>query len=133
MKKYFIFPTMVKAFIFMMVVFFNSSTRAQLIRFDTTTFYFDQIKKGDKAECEFKFSNTDKQYPLSILKVTPSCGCMVVDYPKEPIKPGQTGVIKVKYDTQRTGVFSKTIYVLAPDLLEDKYTVLTIKGEVVGF
>ena len=133
MKKYFVFPTAIKAFFIIMALVFSHTAKAQMIRFDTTTIYYGKLSKGDNGEREFKFYNTDKQYPLSILKVTPSCGCMVVDYPKKPIKPGQTGIIKVKYDTQKTGFFSKTINVLASDLYENKYTELTIKGEVVGF
>jgi hypothetical protein len=40
-----------------------------------------------------------------------SCGCTVPEWPKEPIRPGQTGVIKIKYDTSRSGPISKTVTV----------------------
>ncbi len=59
---------------------------------------------------EFKFKNTGKE-PLIIYSATASCGCTVPTTPKEPIKPGETAVIKVHYDTKRQGNFEKSITV----------------------
>jgi hypothetical protein len=63
--------------------------------------------KGDGAR-EFVFKNTGTE-PLIITNAKGSCGCTVPEWPKEPIRPGQTNVIKVKYDTARSGPISKTV------------------------
>ena len=56
----------------------------------------------------FKFTNTG-QAPLMITSAKGSCGCTVPSYPKEPIMPGEANYIKVKYDTKRTGAFTKYV------------------------
>lgn len=46
---------------------------------------------------------------LVIDDVTTSCGCTTVEYPKEPIRPGQKRSLKVKYKSDRPEHFNKTI------------------------
>ena len=58
----------------------------------------------------FKFKNVGKS-PVIIEKVRSSCGCTVPKKPTDPIMPGATGEIEVKYATNRPGGFSKTITV----------------------
>jgi hypothetical protein len=65
--------------------------------------------KGDGA-CEFAFRNTGKT-PLVLTHVKSTCGCTIPEWPSEPIKAGEQGIIKVSYDTQRVGTFNKSIYV----------------------
>jgi hypothetical protein len=76
---------------------------------------------------EFKFKNTGKE-PLIIYSATGSCGCTVPTAPKEPIKPGETGSIKVHYDTKRVGSFEKTVTVSSNGKTPSK--TLKIKGTV---
>ncbi|MCX6275492.1 MAG: DUF1573 domain-containing protein, partial [Bacteroidetes bacterium] len=77
--------------------------------------------------CEFKFKNTGKE-PLVISNAKGSCGCTVPTWPKEPIMKGQTGVIKVHYDTKRVGAFTKTVTIESNSKTNPR--VLTIKGIV---
>jgi len=80
------------------------------IKFDKTVHDYGNLKQGDNGECEFKFVNNGKE-PLVISNCMGSCGCTVPSCPKEPILPGKSGVIKVKYDTQRVGPIYKTVTV----------------------
>ena len=59
-----------------------------------------------------------------------SCGCTVPQWPKEPIKPGETGIIKTTYDTKRIGAFTKTVTITSNAKTAEK--VLTIKGIIEG-
>lgn len=70
--------------------------------------------KGDGTR-EFVFKNTGTE-PLLITNAKGSCGCTVPDWPKEPIRPGQTGVIKIKYDTTRSGPISKSVTVTTNEI-----------------
>ncbi len=54
------------------------------------------------------FTNTGTE-PLVIKNARGSCGCTVPLYPKEPIMPGESDVIEIRYDTKRLGPFSKTV------------------------
>jgi hypothetical protein len=97
------------------------------IKMDKTTHDYGNIKQGENGECEFKFTNTGKE-PLVITNCQGSCGCTVPQCPKEPILPGKTGVVKVKYDTNRVGGIYKTVTVTSN--AKSGNVVLTIKGNV---
>ncbi len=97
------------------------------IKMDKTTHDYGNIMQGANGECEFKFTNTGKE-PLVITNCQGSCGCTVPQCPKEPILPGKSSVIKVKYDTNRVGGIYKTVTVTSN--AKSGNVVLTIKGNV---
>jgi len=97
------------------------------IKLDKTTHDYGNIKQGDNGECEFKFINNGKE-PLVITNCQGSCGCTVPQCPKEPILPGKSSVIKVKYDTQRVGGIYKTVTVNSN--AKSGNIILTIKGNI---
>lgn len=107
----------------------NPATPASLadLKMDKLTHDYGNIKQGDNGECEFKFTNAGKE-PLVITNCQGSCGCTVPQCPKDPILPGKSGVIKVKYDTNRVGGIFKTVTVNSNS--KSGNVVLTIKGTV---
>lgn len=104
-----------------------ASTSLADIKMDKLVHDYGNIKQGDNGECEFKFTNNGKE-PLVITNCQGSCGCTVPQCPKEPILPGKSGVIKVKYDTNRPGGIYKTVTVTSN--AKSGNVVLTIKGNV---
>jgi hypothetical protein len=56
----------------------------------------------------FTLTNTGKNL-LVIHDVNTSCGCITVDYNKEPVKPGSTLAIKVTYTAEHAEQINKTI------------------------
>ncbi|MGB6268125.1 MAG: DUF1573 domain-containing protein [Olleya sp.] len=106
----------------------NAQEKVAKIEFKETTIDYGVIEKGANGVRTFEFTNTGDA-PLMISKVSSTCGCTVPKKPTEPIMPGQTGEIEVKYDTKRLGHIRKTITVLSN---ADTPTVsLKIKGEVI--
>ena len=97
------------------------------ITFESETIDYGTIVQGSNGAREFKFTNTGKE-PLIISNCKGSCGCTVPNCPKEPIAPGESGVIKVKYDTKRLGAFTKTITVKSNSKTPSK--IVRIKGKV---
>lgn len=97
------------------------------ITFESLEYDYGNIYKGDNGECTFKFKNTGKA-PLTITNCRASCGCTVPSWPKDPIAPGKTAVIKVKYDTNRIGTINKSITV-SSDAVNNS-VVLHIKGHI---
>lgn len=73
-------------------------------KFAETSFDFGTIKQGDKVTHEFSFTNTGES-PIIISSASATCGCTVPEYPAEPIKPGEQGVIKVVFNS--AGKFGK--------------------------
>jgi hypothetical protein len=81
----------------------------------------------ESSRCEFNFVNTGKE-PLIIEKCKGSCGCTVPEWPKEPIAPGETGVIKVNYDEKRVGPYTKSITITSN--AKTSPMVIKIKGKI---
>ncbi len=65
---------------------------------DSTTFSFDTIKEGDKIHHAFLLKNTGTKN-LLIANAFGSCGCTVPEFPKDPVKPGDTATIKVTFNS----------------------------------
>ena len=99
-----------------------------VMAFETETVDYGVIEQGSDPYRVFKFTNTGNA-PLIITNAKGSCGCTVPTYPKEPIGPGETSEIKVRYDTNRRGKFTKRV-TLTTNAGEEKQ-MLTIQGEVV--
>jgi hypothetical protein len=97
------------------------------ITFDFTTHDYGTIPFNGDGTVEFKFTNTGKA-PLILSNCQSSCGCTVPEWPKDPIPPKGKASIKVKYNTNRVGPFTKTVTVTSN--APDSPTVLTIKGTV---
>lgn len=95
--------------------------------FEVTTVDYGTIDKGSEPLRKFKFTNTGNE-PLIIKNAKGSCGCTVPKYPQEPIMPGESNFIEVRYDTQRVGAFNKTVTITTNEAADTK--TLTIKGEV---
>ena len=99
------------------------------IKFEGSEHDYGTITQGANGDCVFKFKNTGNE-PLIISDVRKSCGCTTPTWSKEPILPGQSGVINVGYNTNNIGQFSKTITVLSN--ATNATVTLTIKGNVVA-
>jgi len=96
--------------------------------FEDTEFDFGTVNEGDIVNHTYLFTNTGKS-PLVIDKATASCGCTVPDWPKQPIGPGETGEIKVMFNTSnKPNQQIKTISIIANT--EPTLTRLRIKGFV---
>jgi hypothetical protein len=98
-----------------------------IMTFDVTTVDYGNIDKGSEPLRKFKFTNTGNE-PLIIKNAKGSCGCTVPKYPQEPIMPGESNFIEVRYDTQRAGAFNKTVTITTNEAADTK--TLTIKGDV---
>jgi hypothetical protein len=102
---------------------------APVMAFDADVIDYGTIEQGADGVREFKFKNTGKE-PLIISNATGSCGCTVPTWSKEPILPGKTGVISVKYDTKRLGAINKSVTVTSNATEATK--VLRIKGDIIA-
>jgi len=86
------------------------------------------VEYAGNGTCEFVIMNTGSE-PLIIQSAKASCGCTVPSYPKEPIAPGATATITVKYDTKRPGSINKSIKITSNAVNEAVKTIY-IKGQV---
>lgn len=83
------------------------------LNFDKTEHDFGIISEGDIVETVFKFTNTGKS-ELIITSAKGNCGCTVPDWPRQPILPGETGEIKVEFNSKgRPNLQQKNITITA--------------------
>ncbi len=80
-----------------------------IITFDETEHDFGIIDKESKVDYTFDFKNTGEA-DLIITNAIGSCGCTIPEYPKEAIKPGKFGKIKVSFNAAgKHGQQQKTV------------------------
>ncbi|MBN2481983.1 MAG: DUF1573 domain-containing protein [Bacteroidales bacterium] len=82
------------------------------ITFAEKEFNFGTFRESDGTVSHtFLFMN-DGDLPLIINNVISSCDCTVSDWPREPVIPGQAGMIRVHYDPEgRPGSFTRAVVV----------------------
>ncbi|HEY8955120.1 DUF1573 domain-containing protein [Chitinophaga sp.] len=89
----------------------NEAGQSSALTFEEKVHNFGEIVAGEKVEYSFKFTNTGTS-PLLIEDAISSCGCTVPEWPKEPIKPGQSGYMKVIFDSHgKSGYTEKEVSV----------------------
>ncbi len=89
---------------------------------------FGTITEGDKVDYTFDFKNSGES-DLIITDAKGSCGCTVPEFPKDPIKPGKSGKIKVSFNSAgKPGMQSKTV-IITTNTAQGK-EILTIKSSV---
>jgi len=70
---------------------------------------FGIVNEGDSVFIKFRFKNTGNK-ALFLSAVRPSCGCTVVDFPKNAILPGKGGQVTATFTTRdHPGYIHKTI------------------------
>lgn len=101
-----------------------------IITFETTRYDFGKVLQGERLSYVFKFTNTGKKN-LVIQGTESSCGCTTTVPPKAPIRPGESGEIKVMFDSKtKMGNTSNSVVVVANTY--PAYTILRVDAEVIN-
>ena len=103
----------------------------QTLVLDTTSVDYGKMAIGAVGVRYLNFSNTGSA-PLVIESVRGGCSCSMAEWPKEPILPNQSAKIKIQYDSQRLGRFTKGFVIRSNADNSNKYGehLFHIKGEV---
>ncbi len=103
----------------------HDTTRVQLI---DSAYNFGSITEGEKVTFNYRFKNVGTK-PLVITSTSASCGCTVPEKPEFPILPGQTGFIKVVFNSKgKVGHNEKNIVVIANT--NPSFPLLNLTGDV---
>lgn len=104
------------------------TVNAPIVTVENDTYSFGEVVEGEKVMHEYSFTNTGKT-PLIISSVNASCGCTTPNYPKEPVKPGETAKIEVVFNSQnQPGVQHKVITMTSN--AHPQQTIFHLRGEV---
>ncbi|MEO8211291.1 MAG: DUF1573 domain-containing protein [bacterium] len=106
----------------------ESKDNFPILQFEEERHDFGIIEQGEKISFAFKFKNVGKG-DLVIRAAQASCGCTVPEYPKEPVKPGDSGVINVTFNSEgKEGMQEKTVTIIS-NTVPNNY-ILTITGNI---
>ncbi|MFS8083060.1 MAG: DUF1573 domain-containing protein [Ginsengibacter sp.] len=106
---------------------FTDTTTVQII---DSAYNFGKVTDGEKVVYSYRFKNNGSK-PLVISQASASCGCTVPEKPEEPIKPGETGFLKVVFNSKgRVGPVHKEVTVISNAV--PAFPVLQLTGEVVS-
>jgi hypothetical protein len=99
-----------------------------IITFKEKSWDFNQITEGEIVKHTFVFTNTGNEV-LIVNSCTASCGCTTPKCNTDPVPPGESGEIEVRFDSnRRTGNQTKSITVIANTTPPE--TILNISGFV---
>jgi len=98
------------------------------ITFAETMHDFGTINEGDVVTYTFDFTNTGDG-DLLITDAHAQCSCTVPEWPKDIIKPGGKGTIRVKFDSNgKNGIVTKVVTIEANT--NPKITKVQIKANI---
>lgn len=132
-KKYFMKIT-VSSVLFLLFSSFpllaQEPRASKILQFEERVFDFGEIEEQDGiVSHEFTFRNTGTEM-VYINGMSTGCGCVQYEFPKEPVRPGASGKVKVSYDpAYRPGFFSKEVVVLSNG--NTNYNRIWVKGTVI--
>lgn len=93
-----------------------------------TTYNFGTVAEGAIVEFSFRFKNTGDK-PLIVQNASASCGCTVPEKPEQPVMPGETSFIKVKFNTEgKPNQAHKTVNIVSN--ARPEFPVLALVGMV---
>ena len=108
----------------------SAGNKVPQITWEQQTLHLGEVKLGDSKSMKFNFTNTGSAN-LEIELVT-SCKCTTLDWPRQPIAPGEQGVVSVTYDStdQALGELFKTVDIIAntdPIVVEAFFKVVVVE------
>lgn len=105
----------------------DNKNAAEMV-FKSEEYNYGTIKQGESVTHEFTFVNNGKE-DLIITNAQGSCGCTVPQYPKEPVKTGESGTIKVTFNSAgKMGLQDKTVTITSN--AKNSPRILHIKGSI---
>lgn len=79
---------------------------AAALQFETETHDFGQVKAGEKLSFSFVFQNKGEG-SIVIKDAATDCGCISAQFTQKLVKPGESGVIEVTFDS--SGLFGRQL------------------------
>jgi hypothetical protein len=101
-----------------------------VMEFRETLHDFGTVIEGEKVTYNFKFTNTGGS-DLLLSSVSASCGCTATNYTKDPVKPGEDGVVTITFDSRRRKGFQNKAVTVSANTQPNK-VILRVKAKVLS-
>jgi hypothetical protein len=117
-----------KNFILLLFIVCAAPGFSQKLKFTENKHNFGYLQKGEIDTMSYHFTN-DGDAPLVITDAKVECNCTKVDFPKEPIAPGGSGVVMIIYDSKGAyGLQDRVVTIISNSKKGEEK--LHFKGEV---
>lgn len=97
------------------------------VSLDKAELDFGTFPKNEVKEGKFQLTNTGKNL-LVVYDVITSCGCTKAEYSKNPVRPGETLELTVRYEADEVGLFNKMLIIYSNAI--GSPLKLRVKGQV---
>lgn len=89
-----------------------------------------KVALGEVIKAKFKVENTG-DYALVLSDVKGSCSCTVADWTKDPIAPGESGIVEAQVNTESfsPGKISRSIRILSNT--EPNLTIVNVEATII--
>lgn len=89
-----------------------------------------KVALGEVIKAKFKVENTG-DYALVLSDVKGSCSCTVADWTKDPIVPGESGIVEAQVNTESfsPGKISRSIRILSNT--EPNLTIVNVEATII--
>lgn len=108
---------------------FGQEISGQRMTFSTLSISKDSMFVDQDKVFEFPFTN-NSNVPVTIANVKSSCGCLVPNWPKNPLLPGESGKIIAVFYRKFPGPMNKSITVSLTN--PEEYIILRLDGMVLS-
>ena len=95
---------------------------------DRREYDFGQVSRGDTVSTVFRVKAGEG--PVVLLSATTDCGCTRAEFPKRPLRPGQSAQVKVVFAAKDKGNFRKTVRLRLNAGGREKSASLVVRGTV---
>ena len=102
-----------------------------IIELDSTTYDFGPVREaGGSVECSFHLTNIS-DVPVTLYNISVTCDCTTPSWPKEPIAPGESIDIDVRFNPfAQFGHIDKSLHLYITGV--EKPVEIRIKGSIVS-
>jgi len=100
------------------------------IEFERLVHDYGEIEQGANGDADFRFRNVGSE-PLVLSHVRTGCACARPTWSREPVMPGDFGVITLHYDTNRIGHIGRVAVVYSNSVENAHRISLRITGRVI--
>ena len=96
-----------------------------IMALESNTVDYGEIIQNSEPLRKLTFTNNGNA-PLVIKNARGSCGCTVPAWPKEPIMPGESSEIEIRYSTNRLGKINKNVTITTNEAQNNKHVIKVV-------
>lgn len=109
----------------------NTPAARTTVDWEPDTLFFGDVYAGAILLDSFKVTNTG-EHPYIIRDVKASCDCTVLKFPRQPVMPGDTAIVRVEFDSAGKAGLARPGIVVYDNSIPNSRSILYLEGYVIS-